>query len=543
VDSRILALKVSYHPNSLRSAKAARRLLVFFVVLVAYLHCNSLNAITSGLSETAARYIITETGPSLSLDPLDADNSENLPVARMVYATPLEVSQSDQLTSQVLESFGYEQKTKTITFVLKSELHFSDGTPLTIQDLQMAVLRMAAKRPSFPVIRNIVGISKWARGPSPLTWALPGLSIQGNELKIQLDQHIEHPLYRFVLELFSIIPSRLVDKVSAKLKAQEIPSSGPYVLSSRSPELWMFKKRRDLNDNLFVGAPDKIYFVYPKKKDVDSLSRELVGNSVIAATESMYAEEDLKKISLEHEVKFLPSLRINAFLLNPRVAPFDRRECRRQFARYFRKSLNDRKVQIASASASLFSKLIPGYRTQEWLETQANAETEKECAGDLSKMRFKWGRVPSFSQILFQEGLEEAMKALKIPRTEPEVFENRTAMTQAYFEGKIAIIPVSTGFWPLDPIGDLQKLFTPNMHVVLQDLTEDSVLQSLILDSQNKSHGLDAVLGRVNAHLYHEGKMNVFAHVRRFFVAPKTRSLKTVPTSIGTPAPWRIFRG
>ena len=36
-------------------------------------------------------YIITGTGPAQSLDPLDADQTINLPIARMRYLTPVEI--------------------------------------------------------------------------------------------------------------------------------------------------------------------------------------------------------------------------------------------------------------------------------------------------------------------------------------------------------------------------------------------------------------------------------------------------------------------
>ncbi|MDZ4084208.1 MAG: hypothetical protein U1E10_14790, partial [Bdellovibrionales bacterium] len=57
--------------------------------------------------DSTYRYVITETGIFSSLDPLDADVTSNLPVARMIYATPLETSETNQLTSRVLESFRY----------------------------------------------------------------------------------------------------------------------------------------------------------------------------------------------------------------------------------------------------------------------------------------------------------------------------------------------------------------------------------------------------------------------------------------------------
>ena len=106
-------------------------------------------------------YIITETDQPTSLDPLDADQTQNLPVARMIYATPLEIDASDAISSLVLEKFSYDKLTKTIHWKVKKDLKYSDGESMTVEDVAFSVLRMTYARPKFPVIDSIEGVSEW----------------------------------------------------------------------------------------------------------------------------------------------------------------------------------------------------------------------------------------------------------------------------------------------------------------------------------------------------------------------------------------------
>jgi hypothetical protein len=76
----------------------ASGIIVFVGGLVMALHRHS-------EKEGVFRYIITESERPYSLDPLLADIWDNLPVARMIYATPVEVNNDGSLSSKVLESF------------------------------------------------------------------------------------------------------------------------------------------------------------------------------------------------------------------------------------------------------------------------------------------------------------------------------------------------------------------------------------------------------------------------------------------------------
>ncbi|NJM09460.1 MAG: hypothetical protein HC883_00735 [Bdellovibrionaceae bacterium] len=144
-----------------------------------------------------------------SLDPLDADRHENLAVARMVHSTPIEVSVDNTLVSQVLSSFTYDTETRTIRWLVKSGVTYSDGTAITPEDIAFSVARMLHARPNFPVISQIKGTKKWIAQPESLQTFPSGIRVMGNQIEIEFDQPVANPFFRFTLELFSIIPKTL----------------------------------------------------------------------------------------------------------------------------------------------------------------------------------------------------------------------------------------------------------------------------------------------------------------------------------------------
>lgn len=182
----------------------------------------------AGVTEREYRYIITETAGPNSFDPLDGDNTINLPVIRMIYATPLETGNNNQLSSRILESFKYEASKREIEWKVKSGLKYEDGTSIDAEDVAFAVARMAYTRPKFPILESIKGLNEWLQTNSPLKTLPKGITVSGSVVKIQFATEVDHPLFRFCLELFSVIPRKCVDIATNKITCKNIPESGPY---------------------------------------------------------------------------------------------------------------------------------------------------------------------------------------------------------------------------------------------------------------------------------------------------------------------------
>lgn len=483
------------------------------------------------------RYVITETAGPNSLDPLDADNTHNLPVARMIYATPLEISEENKLSSQILESFRYEVASQTIEWVVKSGLKYDDGTPMTAEDVAFAVARMAYKRPQFPVIEKIEGVEKWAKSKNALKSLPSGIKVSDQKISIRLTKNMEHPLFRFCLELFAVIPKRCVNLESNVISCKEIPASGYYRIAEKTADSILFTKRNaDPIDGLTV--PRQIRFEYIPAEDLSKKAKSLDTMTVFAGNEIMFEKSDLQKFEKDFATKFTPASRFSILLVNPKVAPFDDKLCRQLFAKKFRESYSEVADKSQPLEASIFTKVLPGYLSVKDLDAVLSDKDLMKCQEKLKKAKIPWGFTKGEQRTIFNDALKRTFEKIGVKTSAAIEAKARTELADLFAQGKISVFNGSSGFWALDPSGDMKMLFTPNLHKALQFVSDDAKLQKMIaeLESGNKDYA------GVNRYLFEDAKFNVYTHLRRFFAAPNKKLLVDVPFAITSPAPWQVFK-
>ncbi len=483
------------------------------------------------------RYVITETAGATSLDPLEADNTNNLPVARMIYATPLEISEANQLSSHVLESFQYDSSTRTIQWVVKSGLKYDDGTPITPDDVAFSVARMAYTRPQFPVVESIEGVEKWSKSKGALKSFPSGIGVKGQTVSIKLTNNIEHPLFRFCLELFSIIPKKCVDTESNKITCKEIPSSGYYRIAEKSKGTILFAKRDDAKiDGLKV--PAKVRFEYISAEDLPKSFGSLDDMTVFAGNEVTYPSAELQNIEEKFQTKFTPASRFSVLLLNPKIAPFKDKKCRQYFAKSFRESYSEIAGKSQPLEASIFTKILPGYLSVKELggDKQFSEKDIAECKSAFAKAKIGWGYAEGEMRTIFIDTLKKTFEKIEVRPSDPTVAANRKDLADSFADGKISVLSGSSGFWALDPSGDMKMLFTPNLHKALKFVSDDTKLQKMISELDSGTYA------QVNRYLYDEAMFNVYSHLRRFFASPSKKLLVDVPFAITSPAPWQVFK-
>lgn len=489
-------------------------------------------------------YVITETAVATSFDPLDADQTVNLPVARMLYATPLEVDLKGDLTSKILEQFEYDEQSKTITWKVKAGLNYSDGKALTADDIAFAVARMAYTRPTFPVIEDIKGVSLWSKSKEALKSLPEGIQIQDQFVKIQFDKKQDHPLFRFCLEIFSVIPKECVDTTTNKISCKEIPASGHYKLISKSENEILFEKR-DESPIHGLKAPAKLLFRYLTPKEAIKNANEFDSQTVMAGTELRYSIDEIKKLQNEIQISFAPASRIVGLLINPNIGVFKDKKCRQVFAKAFRNAFHKIVADARESEASVFTDLLPGYlkndELSQSLEAKLSVDDIVRCKAKLQEEPIKWLKATNNQKSIFALVMEKVFTELGIEPSAPVVEETQKDEDQLFLAGKVSVKGFQTGFWAFDPAGDIQMLMTPNMHKTLQFVSEDQKMQSLIRDL--KETGLEkSSFTKLNQHIYSESLFNVFTHVRRFYAAKDRSLIMEAPVSITSPAPWQVFK-
>ncbi|MGE0763475.1 MAG: ABC transporter substrate-binding protein [Bdellovibrionales bacterium] len=482
-------------------------------------------------------YIITETSGPTSFDPLEADNTANMPVARMIYATPLEASEDNQLKSQLLDSFGYDPEKKIISWKVKSGLKFDDGSNITADDVAFSVARMANARPKFPVIENIVGLDAWLKSKAPLKNLPSGISVKGNLVTISLNHPVKHPLFRFCLELFSVIPRKCVDQITSKINCDSIPASGYYRIASAGKETLLFQKRTPGKIE-GMNAPESIKFEYIVASDVTKRLSQIPKTAVMAGNESMFSPTELKSVDSQFATRYLPASRFSVIQLNQNSKAFQEKRCRRYFAESFRQSYM--KITSQTPEPGVFTKILPGYLSQkELLDGETLTDKDREtCKAHFEKVPISWGYTKQEENAVFFQILRDTLKTLTKAPLEPTIAASRSEAAELFANGKISIFNAGSGFWALDPSGDMKMLFTPNLHKALQHVANDPKLQDLITEMQ----GDTKAYAKANKYLFEDAKFNVYAHPRRFFAAKDPSILAELPFAVTSPAPWQVFK-
>ncbi len=489
-------------------------------------------------------YVITESSEPTSLDPLDADGTQNLPVARMIYATPIEIDSEGALISPVLESFTYDSGSSTVRWTVKSGLKFTDGSDIEPMDIAFAVARMAYTRPHFPVIENIVGVADWSQKTNALESLPSGLTVSGQTIEIRFSKNIDHPLFRFCLEIFSIIPRRCVDLKTNKVTCDRIPGSGRYeITEKRDSEIHFSLRSADVYGS---SIPNKIIFKYQPLSEIFNGKPMSLEQTIIQGNEIKLSPEQNQNLNQFFQSTFTPSARIGLNLINPNVPPFDDKRCRQFFAQAYREAYKTIMGSNGNIESSVFTDVLPGYMKDAALKIKAFnilSETDTDsCREKFVKSGLPWGITKDDKDSIYGKVMENIFDQLKIPKTEAKVLETRKQEVEAFINGEIAVIGASTGFWALDPAGDIQMLLTPNMHKILQFVAQDEKLQKLIRNLKANEDSKSDAFRALNQYLHDEALFNVFTHVRRFYAATDENLIAELPISITSPAPWQVFR-
>ena len=489
-----------------------------------------------------ATFVITETGKFTSLDPLDGDSSQNLPVARMLYATPVEIFSGNTLGSRVLESFDYDVNKKSIQWVVRSGMTYSDGSTISPDDIAFAVARMAFSRPDFPVIKLIHGLKKWSSGAAPLKSYPDGIKINGNKITIQLTEDYPHPQFRFCLELFSIIPKGCVDPETNKISCATIPTSGYYGLKENIDRNLTFKKRADIDKIQGKTYPDQIQILYRDPEEAFSAQDFDGDNAVILSSESKVTREQLKVVESKLKVEYTPAAWFTILQINPSIAPFNEAQCRFEFSEVFRKNYENVSGDISESS--VFTKVVAGYQNHADLLKSVSEkqplDSSDKCRQKLTGIKVPWG-FDKTTPKTFVDAMKLTAKELGIEFIGPSQFKDRKEEVENFISGKSTFMYGRTGFWALDPTGDIQMLFTPNLHKGLQHFWSDEKLQSLlgqvVKDGKVNTEAVDTI----NSHLFTDGKFSVYSHIRRFYASKNKDLIRHLPIGITSPSPWHLF--
>ncbi len=475
----------------------------------------------------------TEFGQPESFDPIDADKSVNLSVMRMLYSTPLFVNSSNKLSSYVLESFDVDTKRNRILLKAKQNLIFDNGKTITANDIAMSIARFGYFHPEFPVIEQIRGLKDWAKSKNGLKSFPNGIIVNNNDIEINLLNIKKNSLFRFCLEVFSIIPIDEIDLDTGLLKVK-IPSfSGPYRLVNSTDQKFIFDKRifANFGDELIYN---KIYFDYIKLYNLcDNLIKH---NQVVVAGELEFAFNDC--FSQYKNTSWLSATRFLALIFNPNDFVFDSSEKRIYFSNLVRKKILNLHPML-QVEASIFTKITPGFLDKESLNV--DTKIDKNIVNRFKGKQIKLFRTNSYVPELFKV-IELVANELGMDIQYIDSPSSNSERIKLFLNNKVSINIGGSGFWPQDPSGDIKMFFTKQLHKGLTFLWQDNKLYDLLNKIDKDSFELNSlnIYELINNHIFNQSLIAPIVHYRRLYITNKNQMLEDLPQGITSPAPWQL---
>lgn len=511
---------------------------------MAYLIIALVNSIYGVATMEKGEFIITYSGTPDSFDPLEFDRANNLNLARCLYATPLEFNQEGELTSTVLSKFEYSTENKTVTFKLKKQLLFADGTPIKNGDLLISLKRMLIARPDFPVISKIVGLKAWLREKVPLRSNPSGIRVSDDKVEIIFSDPVEQPLFRFTLELFSIIPESCVDLVTNKINCSKPSESGRYMTSETKLKLSTYNlvRRSELEGEANLIKSLSLSYL-PLEEALANLKSTTELTKVLTSTGEVFFRNDLDQLK-RMNLKATPLTWHFRLKANTKRESLKDRDIRKYIIDFIRTEIRANCPKTAVCDESIFSKLVPGYvdfQSPEFLLSLPKIESSKS---DRIKARLPkqltWISTKSRNDVL-EDAFAKLCEVHNISCT--RLAPGTAESTEAIANGTYDFIVNGTGFWALDPFGDIKMLFTPQMHKVLQDLAEDTELQAMIEKLNSPSfENKNEEAKKLNIYIHEQYIYNVFAHFSFVFLSDSDSiNEATIPQSGTLPSPWMFF--
>ena len=292
-----------------------------------------------------------------TLDPAIAYDPISLFVVGNVYETLVSYDEESvyEVVSGIASSWAIENLYQTYTFYLKGDIKFSNGNPLTAEDVEYSLARAIEmdQEPSW-MLSQVIDTSNISIGSfNPHVDDVEDIRIS-----------LKYP-YRSFLNILAFPVASIVDKETVELhggydKGQDTSwlatntvGSGPYTKNSMKSDKMTLKKNRHFHEKWekkFVENVElKVY--QSESQKLDALEDEKVDVAAL----SLFSFDDAKTIT-SLTIQEIESLRIGFIGFNTRVVPFNNTEIRQALSMMldFSSMVNDVLKSHGTREATLF---------------------------------------------------------------------------------------------------------------------------------------------------------------------------------------------
>src|SRR3989440_4803895 len=385
------------------SKKLMTRLLPTFLALMAMLlvacgGTSTTNNNTTGKASADKQvFVFPETGVS-DIKTFDPGLSTDLPsIAAIdnIYTGLVQLNDKLAVVPQLAASYSEGSDGLTWTFKLKPNLKFSDGTPLTSQDVVYSIdraLQPAEKSTVGPIYLALVKDSdKLQAGKIKTIIGDSLMAPDPNTVVIVTNKKASYFLDALTYSCSYVVEKSLIDKYGTNFTDHltEGGGDGPFKVSEYTHGKQIVFVP---NPNYYGPKPQLTKLVYPFYKQTDTTYKAYQAGQVdIAPVPS--ANLAAAKLLPNNQYQQIPQLWINYYAMNYLVKPFDNIHIRQAFDLAVDKDLVAHSVwkDTVLPSNHIVPKGMPGYNAN--LTGPAGVASTK---GD-----------PTKAKQLFQQGLQE----------------------------------------------------------------------------------------------------------------------------------------
>ena len=162
------------------------------------------------------------SGGAATLDPAEAGDAGSANVIGQLYETLTSFDTTLTLRPALAESWEIQDGGRRIVFKLRDDLTFSDGTPLTGDDVVrswMRVIDPAAPSPLVSLMSDVEGATAYARGQNSDPSSV-GLHADGQEVTVDLNRPAADFVTVVASPTFSIVPPGIDDDPPSRSPAR-----------------------------------------------------------------------------------------------------------------------------------------------------------------------------------------------------------------------------------------------------------------------------------------------------------------------------------
>lgn len=254
-------------------------------------------------------YTLTAS-PSGVFNPTISNTVSDDSVNDVVYESLFKFDKNLNLVPAIAESYDVSQDGKEVTFKLKDNLKWSDGAPLTMDDVIFTFYSLASSDytgPKFGNIEKVLGAKEYQKGKNK---AIKGIEkLDNNKIKFTFEESFAPAVSKIGTQ--PIIPKHIWEKypINTWKDQKDVMANaigaGPFKIVEFKPSQYVKLER---NEN-YSGSIAKTKYLILKEVNLDSIEVELKNGSVDIADIS-----NLKSVEIEDLKSF--GFNVHSYALN-----------------------------------------------------------------------------------------------------------------------------------------------------------------------------------------------------------------------------------